>query len=126
MLAFFLRIVIQIPAFPQNLPGEISSSCVDRQRSDRGRNGSDGDRRKYDDQHHHCDALRVDQAATSQKRSSSSSSSSGGGGGGGGGALSAVQTAPVQARKKIKKGGKNADDSDDSDNSELRAYYGGK
>ena len=120
MLAFFLRIVIQIPAFPQNLPGEISSSCVDRQRSDRGRNGSDGDRRKYDDQHHHCDALRVDQAATSQKRSSS------GGGGGGGGALSAVQTAPVQARKKIKKGGKNADDSDDSDNSELRAYYGGK
>ena len=121
MLAFFLRIVIQIPAFPQNLPGEISSSCVDRQRSDRGRNGSDGDRRKYDDQHHHCDALRVDQAATSQKRSSSS-----GGGGGGGGALSAVQTAPVQARKKIKKGGKNADDSDDSDNSELRAYYGGK
>ena len=124
MLAFFLRIVIQIPAFPQNLPGVISSSCVDRQRSDRGRNGSDGDRRKYDDQHHHCDALRVDQAATSQKRSSSSSSSSGGGGGGG--ALSAVQTAPVQARKKIKKGGKNADDSDDSDNSELRAYYGGK
>jgi len=122
VLAFFLRIVIQIPAFPQNLPGEISSSCVDRQRSDRGRNGSDGDRRKYDDQHHHCDALRVDQAATSQKRSSSSS----GGGGGGGGALSAVQTAPVQARKKIKKGGKNADDSDDSDNSELRAYYGGK
>jgi len=120
VLAFFLRIVIQIPAFPQNLPGEISSSCVDRQRSDRGRNGSDGDRRKYDDQHHHCDALRVDQAATSQKRSSSS------GGGGGGGALSAVQTAPVQARKKIKKGGKNADDSDDSDNSELRAYYGGK
>ena len=124
MLAFFLRIVIQIPAFPQNLPGEISSSCVDRQRSDRGRNGSDGDRRKYDDQHHHCDALRVDQAATSQKRSSSSSSS-GGGGGGGGGALSAVQTALVQATKKIKKGGKNADDSDDSDNSELRAYYGG-
>jgi len=126
VLAFFLRIVIQIPAFPQNLPGEISSSCVDRQRSDRGRNGSDGDRRKYDDQHHHCDALRVDQAATSQKRSSSSSSSSSSGGGGGGGALSAVQTAPVQARKKIKKGGKNADDSDDSDNSELRAYYGGK
>jgi len=123
VLAFFLRIVIQIPAFPQNLPGEISSSCVDRQRSDRGRNGSDGDRRKYDDQHHHCDALRVDQAATSQKRSSSSSSSSSSGGGGGG-ALSAVQTAPVQARKKIKKGGKNADDSDDSDNSELRAYYG--
>ena len=125
MLAFFLRIVIQIPAFPQNLPGEISSSCVDRQRSDRGRNGSDGDRRKYDDQHHHCDALRVDQAATSQKRSSSSSSSSSSGGGGGG-ALSAVQTALVQATKKIKKGGKNADDSDDSDNSELRAYYGGK
>jgi len=126
VLAFFLRIVIQIPAFPQNLPGEISSSCVDRQRSDRGRNGSDGDRRKYDDQHHHCDALRVDQAATSQKRSSSSSSSSSSGGGGGGGALSAVQTALVQATKKIKKGGKNADDSDDSDNSELRAYYGGK